>query len=197
MARWPRVVLLLYPHAGYDRCILQGITQYPRVHGPWIFYVAGEEQELPLPQFEAVSRTPVRTIPVGKGRRPMRLPDLRRWATGIIGRLQTPEIARMALEARVPVIALDLADQQLADRLPASRISEVRPDSAWAGRLAAEHLLERGFQNFAYCGYEGRVWSERRCEGFCGRLAERGLSCHIYRPPKRGAPLAWSGNRPP
>jgi LacI family transcriptional regulator len=185
MADCPRVVLLLYPHAEYDRRILQGIARYARIHSPWIFYLAGVEAGLPLLEEEAISGVPIRTIHVGEGHRLVQLSDLRRWNTaGFIGRLQTQEIAETVLGAGVPVVALDLSDEQLAGSLSSAKVSEIRPDSHKAGRMAAEHLLERGFRNFGYCGYVGRTWSQRRQQGFCQRLEEAGFTCHVYRPTK-------------
>jgi LacI family transcriptional regulator len=191
----PRVILLLYPHAGYDRGLLQGIGRYARAHGPWIFYVAGDEPGLPVPEVEALSGARIKAIPVGEGRRRMHLPDLRRWgATGIIGRLQTRELAKMVLGARVPVIAMDLSEEQLAFSPPLANISEIRPDSYKAGRMAAEHLLERGFKHFGYCGYAGRVWSQRRQKGFCQRLEEAGGHYHVYETRHKNA-LLWQAER--
>jgi LacI family transcriptional regulator len=196
MADVPRVILLLYPNAGYDRGILQGIRRYARAHGPWIFYLAGEEPGLPLPEMETVSSTQIKAIDIGKGRRRMYVPNLRQWgATGIIGRLQTPELSKMAIQSGVPAIAMDLSDEQLAGGLSLSKMSELRPDSHKAGRMAAEHLLERGFRHFGYCGYSNRTWSERRRQGFCERLEEAGFSCHVYQPPRQKTPLAWQRER--
>ena len=71
----------------------------------------------------------------------MHLPDLRRWGvTGIIGRLQSREIAKKALGAGAPVIAMDLSHEQLAAGGPISKVSEIRPDSEEAGYRAAELL---------------------------------------------------------
>ena len=132
------------------------------------------------------TRAPIKTGRAGEGRRRGRLPDLRRWGTtGFIGRLQTRATTEMALAAGVPVIAMDLSNEQLAGGLLPARVSEIRPDSCLAGRMAAEHLLERGFRNFGYCGYAGRIWSERRKQGFCRRLEQSGFSCHVYQPAKR------------
>jgi LacI family transcriptional regulator len=196
MGEVPRVILLMYPHCGYDRSVLQGIGRYARAHGPWIFHLAGEEPGLPLPEMETISNAPIKEICTNDEQRRMYVPDLRQWGTtGIIGRLQTPEITKMALKSGVPVIAMDLSDEQLSGGLPSSKVSELRPDSLKAGRMAAEHLLERGFRNFGYCGYANRIWSDRRQEGFCRRLEEAGFSCDIYKPPKRGIPLSWQKER--
>jgi LacI family transcriptional regulator len=59
-----------------------------------------------------------------------------------------------------------------------------------AGRLAAEHLLERGFRRFAFCGYPGENWSRCREEGFCERLRESGFRPDIYET-RRNVRIAW------
>ncbi|MBE0543632.1 MAG: DNA-binding transcriptional regulator [Verrucomicrobia bacterium] len=58
-------------------------------------------------------------------------------------------------------------------------------DSLRIGRMAAEHLLQCGFRNFAYCGYatpaaENIPWSELRKEHFAARLQQAGLSVNTY-----------------
>jgi len=100
------------------------------------------------------------------------------------------------LSARVPVIGMDLSEEQLAPGHLLSGISELRPDSHAAGRLAAEHFLERGFRHFAFCGYAGRIWSRRRKEGFCSRLAEAGFSCSVYEPLGHPSEPVWERERP-
>jgi LacI family transcriptional regulator len=192
----PRVVLLLSHHAGYDRGILQGIVRYARIHGPWNLYLAGIEPGLPLPEMETFSGRPGKTTSATGEAPQIPLPDLRRWdAKGVIGRLQNPRIAKMALAAGIPVIAMDLSEEQLAGDLPLSRVSEIRSDSHEAGRMAAEHLLERGFRQFAYCGYAGRTWSERSREGFCKQIEKAGYQCNVYEPPQRSRPVLWQQER--
>jgi len=193
----PRVILLLYPYAGYDRGILSGIARYTQTHGPWLLYLAGEEPGLPLPDVEAVSGEMVKTFHVGdRGR--IHLPDLRRWgATGVIGRLQSEEITRAVIHSGAPIVAMDISDEErrclAALRRP--EVSEIAPDSCRAGQLAAEHLLERGFKNFAFCGFSGRGWSDRRQQGFCQRLAAAGFDCQMQQPPKKRGPLPWQRER--
>jgi len=57
----------------------------------------------------------------------------------------------------------------------------VTTDSVAAGRVAAEHFIERGFRNFAYYSPSDIFWSGRRREGFCGRLREAGYSASVYK----------------
>ena len=81
-------------------------------------------------------------------------------------------------------------DEVLASKLPAvvigHRLSEIPglinvvTDSEAIGRMGAEHLLQCGFKQFAFCGhaentFEKTVWSEVRCESFSARIRKAGF----------------------
>ena len=121
------------------------------------------------------------------------LPKMEEWSgTGIIARIETPEVAKAVLAARLPTIVLDLNQEQLAEDNPLSQLSEVCPDSNKAGRLAAEHLLERGFRHFAWVGAWGDLpWSLRRGEGFHHRLEEAEFACHHFPMPRAERDRRW------
>jgi len=53
-------------------------------------------------------------------------------------------------------------------------------DSAAIGAMAAEHFLDRGFQNFAYCGLEELLWSRQRAEHFARRLRQAGFEVNVH-----------------
>ncbi len=62
--------------------------------------------------------------------------------------------------------------------------STVDCDHAAVGRLAAEHFLDHRFTNFAFCGYEGIVFSDRRRDAFAERLRRDRLDCICYKTPE-------------
>lgn len=197
MANTPRVVLLMIPFSGYDRGLLDGVARYCQLHGPWVFYLSGDYPEVPLPFAENLSGNLTSREYLAGPLRSSPLPDLRRWgATGVIGRVQTPAIARRILSARLPLIGIDFSTQQITPRSPLAAASEIQADSHQAARLAAEHFLERGFRHFAYCGYQGRIWSQHREEGFGARLGEAGMTSHVYEPPDRQRGLSWDREEP-
>lgn len=197
MPEAPRVVLLMIPFTGYDRGLLDGIARYTQVQSPWVYYLSGDYPEVPLPAPDSLSGA-FQWPEYGSGAAAQTpFPDLRRWrANGVIGRIQSATIARKVLASRLPVIAIDLSDEQLARDNPLSKISEIRADSHQAGRLAAEHFLERGFRNFAFCGYKGRIWSRQRQEGFCERLDEAGFACNVYEPKPSRRTISWKWEQP-
>ncbi len=54
-------------------------------------------------------------------------------------------------------------------------IPNITADYNLTGRMAAEHLLEKGFRNFAFFGYKDVCWSNERCVGFRARIREAGI----------------------
>lgn len=152
MTKRPHVALIVETSIHYGRLILNGVTRYLRSHRPWSVFL--EQREL-------------WTAP----------PDwLRRWrGDGVICRKTTPEMAEMLRKAGVALV--DLNDRSLPMGAP-----RIEADHRAIGMLAADHLLERGFRNFAFCGFAERFSTERRA-GFVARLAERGFDCTSWESP--------------
>jgi LacI family transcriptional regulator len=46
--------------------------------------------------------------------------------------------------------------------------------------MAADHLLEKGFKQFAYCGFDVTPFSRRRCDCFVEYLKSKSYETHIY-----------------
>ncbi len=65
-------------------------------------------------------------------------------------------------------------------------------DDVATGRLAAEHLISRGFTRFAYLGAKGHLAMAQRQEGFIAQLAELQLKAVCFETPLRSASwLSW------
>jgi LacI family transcriptional regulator len=155
----PHVALIVETSTAYGRSILSGISQYVREHGPWTVYIEQRSLQDPAP------------------------PWLERWdGDGIIARASTPRSARKLLRTGVPTV--DLNDQVRGLGLP-----QIHSDHAAIARLAAEHLLDRGFRHFAYFGFPVFEWSVRRQESFTRHVLEAGCRFH-ERPP--GPRVSWS-----
>src|SRR5688572_9536729 len=75
----------------------------------------------------------------------------------------------------LPCVALSCHGERL-------RVPRVESDHALTGRLAADHFLERGYQNFAWAPFvEDGAHRERRA-AFEQRLAEHGFACAALSP---------------
>jgi LacI family transcriptional regulator len=146
----PRVALFVETQTGVGRDMLRGIARYAGESGPW-----------------ALRHEP-RTEQFQEGWTPS---WLNTWqGSGIIGRFGTDTMVHAVGKARVPTV--DLLGQHSDGIFP-----QVYPDDAAIGRLAAEHLLERGFRNFGFIGWRHERWSDLRCSGFTTALRERGCEC--------------------
>ena len=83
-----------------------------------------------------------------------------------------------------------LAVIDLGDIHPHLGMLRISSADMMIGRMAAEHLLERGFENFACCGFAGENWSQRRRDGFVAEIGHKGFSAYVYESP-RGGLQAW------
>jgi LacI family transcriptional regulator len=144
----PHVALIIETSTAYGRSIIRGATQYIRERGPWTVYIEQRSLQDSAP------------------------PWLERWdGDGIISRASTPRSAKEVLRAGIPTV--DLNDQVRDLGLP-----QIHSDHAAMARLAAEHLMERGFRHFAYFGFPVFEWSVRRHDAFAARVAAAGFQFH-------------------
>ena len=134
------VALIVETATVYGRRLLRGITRYVRTHGPWSVFL--EQRGL------------TESVPAW----------LRDWeGDGVISRVTTPELAEHLRKIGKPVV--DLTDMHGEIGLP-----RIWSDDQAIGSMAAQHLRERGFRYFAFCGFSDHHWSNQRREGFAGAL---------------------------
>jgi len=152
--RRPHVALIIETSLGSGRDILRGVARYVREHEPWALYHEPHGLEASVPQW------------------------LRRWnGDGIIARIQTRRIAQQLAASGIPVVDVLGVVPELAFPL-------VLVDNIAIARMAAEHLLERGFRRFGFFGIEGENWSEQRYAGFCAAVAPVQSEVPICRLPR-------------
>jgi LacI family transcriptional regulator len=150
--RRPHVALIIETSLAAGRGMLCGIAQYVREQGPWSIYFEPRGLE--------------ETVPVW----------LNRWrGDGIIARLSNRRIAAAVLKTGLPVV-------DTLGVVPYPNVPVVHPDDWAAGRLAADHLLERGFRHFGYCGVRVN-WSHRPGEAFLKAIGAAGYECGVYELP--------------
>ena len=56
--------------------------------------------------------------------------------------------------------------------------------------MAAKHLLECGFQFFAFCGHDLQ-WSHKRCDAFVQTIEEAGYKVQVYKRPRSAKKKLW------
>jgi LacI family transcriptional regulator len=99
---------------------------------------------------------------------------------GIISRSTTPQMAEAFTHSRVRHV-------DLTDRYGDLGLPHIWSDHQAIGRLAAEHQLERGFGNLAFCGFAREYWSKERLTGFVETARQSGIVCAVYETPWLGA----------
>ncbi len=103
--------------------------------------------------------------------------ELKAWqGDGVIAEVGKAGQARAAEKLDVPVV--NLSGALLSCELP-----RVTADNRAIGRLAAEHLLERGFQRFGYYGVQGIGYSQLRRLGFEEHIFCEGGNCSTFEAP--------------
>lgn len=151
----PHVALLVETSLASGRDILLGIARYVREHRPWLLYHKARSLEESLPAW----------IAGWKGH-------------GILARVQTRAMADALLATGLPVVdVLGVVD--------GTGFPVVRVDDAEIGRLAARHLLERGFREFAYMGIAEENWSTFRQEAFGAEVAKAGFRVQVRTEPRQ------------
>ncbi len=146
----PKVALLFEANNSYARSLLIGIGEYILSHGPWRVHYA---------ELGTTDAPPA---------------WLKSWdGHGVIVRGENRRLAHAVEKLSIPVV--DLTPSRLLPRAP-----WVKSDDAAIARLAAQHFLERGFRNFAFCGDARFSWSNRRGEHYGLLVRGAGHACHVY-----------------
>ena len=97
---------------------------------------------------------------------------------GIIARIENQRQADQLLGLKVPIV--DLLGWVRLKNVPS--FGNDREKIAW---MAYQHFKENGFEHFAYCGYPGLDFSDRRCEFFQSIAEKDGKTAHRFLAPPR------------
>ena len=167
--RIPQVAVILEAGNKSTRDMLTGITNYARIHGPWA-----------LPIIE------------GKGRG-QRLYQFDVWGgTGIIGLIQSPDVADYILKANLPTVIIDPEDEFQPPH-PLSKLSTVSCDTEAIGRFAADYFMAMEFKHYGFVGEINNVhWSRYRGQAFQEQLQKAGFNCHVYGSPPNNEARDWA-----
>jgi len=159
-AHAPNVAVLINTSTGWGQRLIHGIIQYAHERGPWSLWI------------EPSTFQPEARVPQG-------------WqGHGIIARVATPRMARHIRSTGLPCVNIS------AINVPEAAFPRVMPDFRSLARIAAEHLLDRGFRNFAYYGPRQRSLVRDHYEGFAAALRTAGHACAPYHPKRRPAGLS-------
>jgi len=166
MFRPRQVALIIDAAKPYDRKIIQGVATYVQEKGGWSLYV----EEDPL----------------------HKLPDFRTWGgDGVIANFDARKVAEAVARLRLPAVGVG-GGYGWYD--PSTRIPYFNSDNEGVARLAAEHLINRGFRRLAYYGFmPTRInrWSEIRQRAFQRAARKAGIRCAVHVGP-HGRARKWT-----
>jgi LacI family transcriptional regulator len=143
-------IALAYPRFPHRESFFEGVLKYANEHGRSWSYITG---------LESLS---------------MSVLDLVGWpGDGVLAAICTEEEAACAASLPIPVVNISCA----LDKTPVPRCAA---DFVAMGKIAAAHLLDKGFQSFAYYGLTDVGYSNQRRQGFEERLKESGFEPAVY-----------------
>lgn len=112
---------------------------------------------------------------------PQLAPEL---ADGIIAKIPNTARARKKLPQTVPIILIGY--REIIPGMP-----QIFGDTEAIGKVAAEYFLNKGFRNFAFCGFDEFHWSRERGRSFKSFLENKGYKIHLYRNLKGTIRKSW------
>ena len=158
MRRSLRQVVLIYDaRSAYDLKVMSGVAGFVEQSINWSIYI--EENAL----------------------NDQRLPDLASWRPdGIIADFDHSKVASAIVRSKLPAVGFGSGyGWYVRD----SAIPYFFTNNEAIAVLGADHLVERGFRHFAYCGYPrnpANGWSAGRERAYADRLEKGKFRCHIY-----------------
>ena len=149
------IALILNINKPYDRKIVDGVARYMREAGNWSLYLEDD--------------------PLNK------IPNFNSWnGDGIIADLDDANVYNAVKGLDIPVIGFGggYGPYREDDNIP-----YIFTDNTQIAEMAAEHLTERGFTNFAYCGFPANSingWCAEREKVFTETIQSKGYNCSTY-----------------
>jgi len=149
----PHVAIFIETSRSYGRGLLRGVRRYLSLYGPWSVFVESRALKSEPP------------------------PWLKSWqGDGILTRTGTQKMADLIRNVGVPTV--ELRATRLQHDFPF-----VGVDNNNLGGMIAEHLLERGFRQFAIYDLDTEVFFEQRRNSFVNTVSQWGYPVSIHRLP--------------
>lgn len=145
-----RVAIVIRTRFEENQVVLRGIAHYERTHGPWTAFI--DDQAFGVDNPSWLFAQP--------------------W-DGIICGHTNQAFADQCAERGVPLVDLrDSPERYLG-------VPQIRPDNVIVGHMGAEHLLDKGFRFFGFCGFINTVWAQERRAGFVEAVKLAGHPCEV------------------
>lgn len=152
----PKVFISLRPHISTYSAMTQGILDYARLHGPWLTCIMGIDNEFSASHF--------------------RLSDI----NGAI--IESRPTRRSIKNSLIGIPTISCLDEQQQSALQTAPLVQIRCDNKEVAIAAADYLLSKAPQAFAFVNAPGNPpWSTSREVSFKAHLEEHGHASIIWR----------------
>ena len=152
------VALIFHTYMEENIYILKGIAEYERLHANWRFFLDDR----------AVSATDPEWL-------------LKHDWDGVICRHEEIGLLEECQKLGIPCVDLGSLPphdpEDKTERLPG--VPKLRPSDRTVGHVGAEHLINRGFNNFGFCGFSNDSWAKERRRGFVEAVEAVGHECIV------------------
>lgn len=110
---------------------------------------------------------------------------LKKWgANGIVVHVSDPIMAKKVIPSGMPAVAITV--NELVKGVP-----NIMGNAIAIGEMAANYLIDRGFRQFAYCGFSDMLYSKKRAASFCATVTKAGFETHYYERPQLLIRTSW------
>lgn len=176
MPRVPKILFLLMARmvlTRTDREIMRGVAKYSQLHSSWSIILE--------PPFYMTLKRDMSLLALLNKHKP----------DGIIAKLNDEVQAQKLISTGLPLIYSVCATKD-PKLIPSGY--HLIGDPVAIGKMGAEHLLNRGFRRFAYCGYD-EAYSKMRWEAYQKTVIKAGFEAKVYKPLQSEAKLSWERQR--
>ena len=149
-----KILVLIDYSSEFSRRLMRGLIKYSKANGPWIFYR--------LPSYYKTLYGKDGIVEWAKEREADAIIAL--WDHEGTNRLQ---------QLNIPVLLQNYKERS-------SFYSNITGDYYGTGAMAAKFFIERKFQNFAFYGSKGVVWSRERAHGFRDKVEKAGGNYYYF-----------------
>lgn len=149
-----KILLLIDFSSEFSRGILKGLIRYSKDHGPWIFYR--------LPSY-------YKTLYGEKGV----IQWAKEWKADAIIARWDEEGTHLLTSLNIPIILQNYKSRS-------DYFSNLTGDYIGTGEMAAHFFIKRRYQNFAFYGNKGVIWSQERAEGFRKEIEKAGGNYYYF-----------------
>lgn len=159
-----KILLIIETSRAYGRKLLRGIAQYALLNGPWQI-----ERQAPfyLHGSQAVGDFSLKHL------------------TGVDGIIiREQKNIEPLLESGIPIIFASYLRKDFD-------VPMIQTDDEGIAATAVKYFFERGFEFFAFVGFDGMFWSDNRKAAFASSVQEAGYSCQTYSQPKSRKQQKW------